>query len=254
MGGEPRFALVTLGIPPDVPLDWMEGFYRGMGEVGESRCPVLGGDTVASPDRIYLNLTVMGEAPQGRYATRSGAQPGDALLVTGTLGDSLAGYYGLREGWKGSSDPPIQACIRAHRRPVPRLEAGRAALETGSVHAMLDVSDGLTGDVRHITERSGVGVRIREEDLPISNNLRSVAEALGRNPYHMALQGGEDYELLMAVPADAVERVRSAVEATGTTLTFIGEVTDASGTLTLIRPDGREEPLPRLSWDHFADE
>jgi thiamine-monophosphate kinase len=252
MGGTPRFTLITLGIPSELPLDWLERFYRGVSDLGGTRCPLLGGDTVASPDRIYLNLTVIGEAPQGRYATRSGARPGDLLFVTGTLGDSLAGYYCLRENLQETNDPSVRSCLRAHRRPMPRLEAGLVAVETGGVHAMMDVSDGLSGDVRHIAERSGVGVRIHEERLPISDDSRHAAALLGKQPRNLALQGGEDYELLMAVPPDAVERVRSAVEATGIGLTAVGEVVDASRGLTLVHGDGSEEPLPRLSWDHFA--
>ena len=252
MGGEPRFALLSLGLPAGTDLEWVEGFYRGMAELSAlSRCAVLGGDTVTSPDRIYLNVTVIGESPEGRYATRDGARPGDALLVTGALGEALAGYLCLERGWGDSDDEAIRACLRAHRRPVPRLEAGIAAVRTGKVRAMMDVSDGLSGDVRHIASRSGAGIRIEAARLPLSDALRATAARLDRDATELALSGGEDYELLMTVSSEDVPVVRAAVEATGIALTLIGEVTDRPGEITVVRPDGSEEPLPRLSWDHF---
>lgn len=267
MGGEPRFALITLGLPAGLDLEWVEGLYRGMAELAEaSGCAVLGGDTIHSPERIYLNLTVIGEAPEGRYATRSGAKPGDALLVTGTLGDSMAGYYALKRS--DDARPPtedsspseegfpavsagVNACVLKHYRPLPRLQAGRAALQTGSTHAMIDLSDGLSGDVRHLAEQSGVGIRIERSRLPLSDDLREAAGVLGIDAVEVALAGGEDYELLIAVPPEEVAGVQRAVDATGVSLTLIGEVTDRPGENVQVFADGREEPLPRMSWDHF---
>ncbi|MBW3625303.1 MAG: thiamine-phosphate kinase [Armatimonadetes bacterium] len=265
MGGEPRFALISLGLTADADLEWIESFYRGMADLArESECAVIGGDTIHSPDRIYLNLTVIGEAPEGRYVTRSGARPGDRLLVTGALGESLAGYYALKSAGERSDSggavseegfpavpEGVRACIRKHFRPVPRLNAGRAAARTGFVHAMMDVSDGLTGDVRHLAERSGVGIRICLADLPLSDALREAAPFLGKDAVDLALAGGEDYELLMAVPPKHVEAVRESVESTGVPFTAIGVVTDRPGEIVQVHPDGQESPLPLRSWDHF---
>lgn len=262
MGGRPSFALISLGLPPGTPVEWTEGLYRGLAEIAmRYRCPILGGDTVASPDRIYLNLTVVGETPSGDYATRSGAKPGDLLMVTGTLGDSVAGYLCLKAGLhlpeRGESLTPaqleaVQICIKAHRRPVPRLDVAEAVMRTHGIHAMLDLSDGLSGDVRHLARRSGVGIRLEENRLPISESLRQVALLLGKSPTELALMGGEDYELLMAVPPTHSEVVQQVGLASEITITPIGEVTDPVGEITYVRSSGKEIPLPQTSWDHFS--
>jgi thiamine-monophosphate kinase len=254
MGGRPAFALISLGLSPDTPVSWTEALYRGMGRLSaEAGCPVIGGDTIASPDRISLNLTVLGEAPGGRYASRSGAKPGDLLLVTGTTGDSLAGYHCLKRGWSDSNaDEAARSCIRAHRRPVPRLKAGEAAFATGAVTAMMDLSDGLSGDLRRMMERSGIGAVVEESRLPVSDAMRETARLLGGEPARIALQGGEDYELLMAVGKEGVPVVQRALESAGVRATVIGEATGRRGEAWLRRANGEEIPLPEVSWDHFT--
>ncbi len=261
MGGQPLCALLTLGLPKETPVAWAEGVYRGLAAMSQqAACPLVGGDTVTSPDRIYLSLTVLGTAPEGRVLTRAGARAGDALLVTGTLGDALAGLRALERGWTPESRPfpddedqdALARCVRAQRRPLPRLAAGAAALDCGRVHAMMDLSDGVSGDVRRLAERSRVGVRLFAASLPLSPALRRLAALLDMDPVALALAGGEEYELLLAAPPEAVPEVAARLQAAGSPFTVVGEVTEDPAERALVQPDGEVVPLPRVSWDQFT--
>jgi thiamine-monophosphate kinase len=254
MGGSPRYGLATIGLPPRVEGAWVMELYGGMREAAdECGMALVGGDTSRS-DRAVLSVTVYGEVPSGRAVTRSGARPGDVLVVTGSLGGSAGGLRVVRARADQQKDLLStewgRDLLARHERPVARVGEGRTLAEAGAT-AMIDLSDGLSLDLARVCEESGVGARVRVPDLPLAPGLVDLAAATGADPHDLALHGGEDYELLAAVPRDAVDDARRRiVERYGTRVTEIGEVTEGPDVVA-VRGD-REEPLEPKGWDHFA--
>lgn len=194
MGGVPAGSFLSFAKPGSLTHSFINEFMRGYKELSDRYgCPLLGGDTTGSPDRVCINVTVLGEAAHGRSVRRDGALPGDLVCVTGTLGDSAAGLRAILDGVE--RDSLVNHLIHRHYRPVPRVEAG-IALAAAGVHAMMDISDGVASDLRHILDASGVGARIEVPALPLSAELRSLAQRRGWDTAVLALEGGEDYELL----------------------------------------------------------
>ncbi len=251
MGAAPLAALVCLALPDDTEAAGREALYAGLNAcAAEYLCPVAGGDTVRSPAGVTLAVTALGTVHPELVATRGGAAPGDLICVTGTLGDSAAGLALLESGRTMGSDPEWAALFAAHLRPEPPVAAARALVGAGLVTAMLDLSDGLASDLRRLAERSGVGVRIEAERLPISLRARQAADALGVDPFAWAVGGGEDYEFLFTVRPVEFARVQPLLGPLGVTATIAGAVRE--GGLALVLPDGREEPLPQPGFAHFA--
>jgi thiamine-monophosphate kinase len=195
-------------------------------------------------------VTLLGEVEPGRALYRDGARPGDRVLVTGSLGDSAAGFEILQKTLSVPA-PLGDELVMRHRLPVPRVEAGRAIATSGAASAMIDVSDGLASDLGHILEASRVGAVVDASRVPLSTALREAARVNGRDPLEWATMGGEDYELLLTAPPLSVERVIDAVRAVGVPIAVIGEVTAAKEEW-LVRPDGTRAPLRGTLWRHFA--
>ncbi len=235
MGGIPRFVLVSGAAPdPEMALGVFEGVAEACGAFGVYP---LGGDTTRA-DALTVDVAILGELGAAPVL-RSGARPGDLLAVTGELGASAAGLLALEEGREG-----FGRLKKRHLRPLPRTEAGRAAAGLG-VGAMIDLSDGLASDVRHVCEASGVGCRVDLDLLPVAHDARELAASLGRDPALLAATGGEDYELLVSAP----ERVlRTLAETVDIPVTVVGEI---AGSGIDFRRGG--DPVDHLSgWDHFA--
>lgn len=232
MGGEARFALVSLACPPDTATGWLEALYEGLGSaVRAAGAVVVGGDTTGSREGVMIDVTVLGEATAGRPLPRRGAQPGDALVVTGFPGDSAAGLAALQRGVEAPG------LVRAHLRPTPRLREGQWLAARQAVHAMIDVSDGLLQDAGHMAKASGVGIDVEAGMLPVSGGLRQWAEPLRLDPTAATLTGGEAYELLFTVNgAEATALVASFRETFGTPISVVGRCTDAWDGM---RVDGR---------------
>ncbi len=254
MGGQPRFALVSLGVPADLVPSWPEEFYRGLGEACQQYAvSVVGGDTCRTP-LIIADVAVLGEAEPGRVVTREGARPGDVLVVTGDLGKGAAGLAVLETPPAPTSLHADQArmAAQAFLRPRPRLTVGRALAASGAT-AMIDLSDGLAQDLGHLLRLSGPGLsaRLWRERLPIDPVTAAVARACGVSPLAWALTGGEDYELLAALPAGAVD-VALATAPARDSLTVVGEIVRGEGEIFLVDGDGREEVIPPRGFDHFA--
>ncbi|HOU54337.1 MAG TPA: thiamine-phosphate kinase [Myxococcota bacterium] len=265
-GGTPRFALVSLGLPRDLEAAFVEGLYRGLGqEAARFGVQVVGGNVSRVPQGLFIDLFLIGEAPREEVLLRSGARPGDRILVTGTLGDAAAGVA-LLVGPSGRSpagtrvpqEPfpvPQDYLLRAtgrRDRPEPRVREGRVIGASRLATAMIDVSDGLAGDLGHLLQCSGVGGRIEASRLPVAPENRLLARATTGDEWHFALHGGEDYELLFTCPPEAAgllaDRVR---EATGTPVTDIGEVLEPGTPGGLLLPDGRLVEFGG-GWDHFG--
>ncbi|MDQ2800945.1 MAG: thiamine-phosphate kinase [Armatimonadota bacterium] len=251
MGADPTFGFVSLALPPDETVEGLERLYDGFCDcLNRYGARLAGGDTNRTPGGLMINVTQMGTVPRGQALIRAGAKVGDILLVTGTLGDSAAGLALLSQLGAGQAEKAGQSLVQTHRRPQPRVVAARAARETGLVHAAMDISDGLAADSQKLCAASGVGARIDAASLPLSEALNAAAEELGLSALDLALDGGEDFELLLAVAPNDVAAVQSAVAATGTSLTAIGEIVRTG--FRILAPDGAELPLERRGWDHFA--
>jgi thiamine-monophosphate kinase len=237
MGAMPRWILVTLGVPPDTAEKRLRGLYEGMDEACRAYgCELVGGDTVRTPTTV-IAVTALGEI-EGDPLRRSGAKAGDVLAVTGPLGRAACGLNLLMSG-DPTKGPPgdALACIDAHRRPLARVHEGRALLRSG-VHAAIDLSDGLASDVRRLAEASGVGAEL--QTVPIAPEAKRVADARGWDAEAMALAGGEDMELLVAMSTE--------LDIVDCELTPVGRVVDEG--LWVVR-DGDRVPLPDLGHDHF---
>jgi thiamine-monophosphate kinase len=262
MGGLAQFALVALVLPDNTDVPWIEGMYRGMQkEAARAGVAVVGGNVTSSPATFSIHITVLGRVQPEHLLLRSGARPGDRILVTGSLGSANAGLRLARAtrerpGWDARLRPAErQALLEHYLTPTPRLHEATAIAKTGGATAMIDISDGLSSDLGHICEQSQVGAHIHAAHLPISDAAQQVATALVLPPEPLALTGGDDYELCFTVAPDRVDAIRVAVgQATGTPLTDIGEILPAAQGRLLTLPDGREVSLEASGWQHFRSE
>jgi len=195
MGGKPVGTFLSTALPKSLEDSFLKEFFRGYKDISERfDCPLLGGDTTASKDRLCINVTVLGSCRAGRSRKRSAAQPGDLVCVTGTLGDSAAGLKAILSGVEMLEEETI---LRTrHYRPVPRVAEGLKLADTPGINAMMDISDGIASDLRHILDESGVGARVDVRSLPLSAELRTVCARRGWDLPGLAAGGGEDYELL----------------------------------------------------------
>ncbi|MEI7036484.1 thiamine-phosphate kinase [Fulvimonas yonginensis] len=242
MGAAPAWALLALTLPSAEP-GWVDGLAEGFAELaGEHGLALVGGDTTRGP--LCLSVAVHGFVPSGQALTRAGARPGDAIMVTGTLGDAAGGLRLTREG----AMPDRMRVDHAHLlarldRPTPRVRAG-LALRTRA-HACIDVSDGLLADLGHLCAASGVGAELDVETLPLSAALRTVFGAAAAR--ECALAGGDDYELCFTVSPEDVTDVESALAAVACPVSRIGRIVAGEG----VRVPGAAVPSS-VGWDHFA--
>lgn len=249
MGARPLAALISIALPPDVPVSWVDRLYRGLGECCRRYgCPLVGGDTVRAPREIALSITALGSVPNGTAVRRAGARVGDLICVTGVLGESGAGLELLQRG--GARKKRYEPLHRWHVRPEPPVEAGAALAEAGLPTAMMDLSDGLGSDLRHLARESGVGAALELAGLPISKVTQQAAQELGVDPVRWALFGGEDYQLLFTVPAERFPEVSPLLQPLGVQATVIGKV--ISRGLKITHPDGSTTPLRPEGFAHFA--
>ncbi len=254
MGASPRYALVSVALPSDVEAPWVMELYGGIREAAdEYGMAVVGGDTSRGQQRV-VSVTAIGTVAAGKAVTRSGAEMGDAVVVTGTLGAAAGGLrlaksppHDVREALGSDWGREL---LQAHLRPVARVGEGETLAQAGAT-AMIDISDGLTIDLARLCTESGVGVRLNLGEVPVAPELDELERLLDVDPLNNALHGGEDYELLASLPPGAVGAVkRTLMERFGTVLTSVGEISESR--LVAVRPDGTETPLQPRGWDHFA--
>lgn len=256
MGALPRAALISLALPSDTPLAWLDDLYAGLrAEAAAFGVAIVGGNVTATTGPLMIDVTLLGHVARGRAVTRAGGRAGDRLYVTGTLGAAAAGLITLRA--PVPNDPVVAPTLLDRARaalltPTPRVGEGMALAATGAVTAMLDVSDGLAADLGHLCERGGVGALVDATALPIDEAARAIAAAYGRDPLTLALSGGEDYALLFTARADAEPVVVAAVSAAGGTPHAIGWLTPPAEGMRLRHADGVVAPLPARGWDHLA--
>lgn len=250
MGGRPDYALITLALPGEFLVEDVVSFYRGLGEAGRHFGVVVAGGDIVRAAQFVVTIALSGRPAvagdgEPHLLRRDAASAGDTLAVSGHLGDSAAGLRLLTS----DVDCPPQAAgylRRAHLRPDPPVELGCAAVAAG-LRCAIDVSDGLAQDLGHVCELSGLGAIVHADRLPISDQLRL---AFPEDATALAATGGEDYELLLAGPAETLEKLRQQSDVP---LTIIGEMTDGRPHRPrFLDRRGQELPLAQAGWDHFA--
>ncbi len=256
MGATPRFLLTSLAVPRSRSWTELQALYGGvMKACRRYSVRLIGGDTSASRACLFLSLTLIGESSRRRALFRKGARPGDGIFVTGTLGDSHAGFL-LLQSTKGRLTQRLTSAQRRflvdrHLHPSARVAEGAWLNQARLATAAIDLSDGLSGDLRHLCEESGVGADIEADLIPLSPALRAFAAATRQDPAGLALAGGEDYELLFTVPPDKLRRLEREAGHRRVRVTRIGTVGPARIGLRLHGPDGNIRPLRMTSYEHF---
>ena len=233
MGGEPLAAFLSLALPPNLPQRWVDNFFQGFMNLAEQfKITLAGGDTAQSPNGILADIAVIGSVPKGKAVLRSGAGPGDLIYVTGKLGGAAAVLRSLLSSPRTRLRPSDHP---AHFYPVPRIDVGKYLRGHKLAAAMIDISDGLSTDLNHICDESGVGSRIEAEKIPRAENAT----------LELALHGGEDYELLFTAPAS--RHVPKKIG--GISVTRIGEIVRGRG-MRILRGGKWQRFSPR-GWEHF---
>ena len=232
MAGEPLSALVTLGLPSDFDFEKVSEIYQGIRErAALFNVSVSGGETVRSTQGIFLSISMVGWVPQGRLLLRKNMRPADALFVTGYLGGSRSGK---------------------HLDFIPRIEQAKWLADHFEIHALMDVSDGLAGDLQRLIEASGLGIELLSESIPVSKEAKQAARQSGASALSRALSDGEDFELLFTVPASVAVKLLDAWKERfpGLRLSCIGKVVPEKGIRILSR-SGRLTKLDCHGYDHF---
>ena len=252
MGGQPRFALLSMAFPGSAPA-WLGDFLAGFHEIlQEYDTSLVGGDTVKSSKDLCMTVTIIGEAAKDSVRYRSGAVSGDLVFVSGPLGDAAAGLALCRAGLSRDKPGPWQQLLNAHLDPKPQVQLGRILAESGLVHAMMDISDGLATDLAHICKESGTGAEIFIENIPVSAQLKSAAGKMENQVLDWALKGGEDYQLLFIVLPEEEQKLRNLVlEKEGREIFCIGKIINGRG---VFLADGRNRvEVSYQGYDHFTD-
>ncbi|MBR5856103.1 MAG: thiamine-phosphate kinase [Bacteroidales bacterium] len=241
MGGAPVASFLSIALPKDAQGEWAERFIAGYAELSKKfNVPLLGGDTTSSLRDIAINVGVMGHMPLGKSLKRSGAIVGHSIYVTGTLGDSAGGLQAILKGFE--TDVSVDALLQSHIRPYPRINEGKELSNTDLVGAMMDISDGIASDLRHILKASNVGAVVDLDSIPLSGSLVSVCDRYGMDATMLAIGGGEDYELLFTAPDKIEKHLQFPVYK-------IGEIT--SGNELVWRSNGKTVDWDITGFKHF---
>ncbi len=254
MGGVPKFAMMSIALPHWCSSEFVDELFEGIFELADATgVAIIGGDTSSSRDSLFIDISLIGECEGGKAVTRRGANIGDRIYVSGSIGASALGLSLLEDGFRlndsqDRSDARRQAVLK-HLSPNPQLKLGRALGEAGLATAMIDISDGLSTDLWHILDESGVGAVIHASAIPIAECVRSIAlEASGIDPLRLALDGGEEYELLFTVRPENHEQVMALAETL--TITVIGGI--VAEKQTHLERNGTIESFQPLGYQHLV--
>jgi len=250
MGGRPEWAFVSLAIPPQTSVEFLDGFYKGMKAIADKyEVGIVGGDTTRSGFGLVINIAVTGSAFKNRIKYRSNAMEGDVIVLTNYVGDSNAGLSTLLNDL--ALDRDARYLIRKHNRPEPELSEGSWLAARRAVRSMMDVSDGLDSDIRRIMESSGSGAEIYLEKLPVSPPLLRKAKGLCADPLETAAKGGEDYCLLATVDPQLIKRLAADFRREfGRPLYSVGRITGKSSGLRYFK-NGQRMKLEGRGFEHF---
>lgn len=246
MGARPVLATIALSFPPHTDPAWLLEAYDGIADLAkQARCAIAGGDITRAP-AIAFAITVVGEVRASNLKRRDGARPGDVVAATGPLGASRAGLRIAADFPQFADDADLSAALAAFRTPVPRLREGRWLGASRHVHAMMDLSDGLSTDLARVCAASGAGAVV--EHVPVHDVARRVAAHTGDDPAAWAAGGGEDFELLACVGKRAFEHLAGRFRAHfGRELIAVGRIVDGAGVRL-----ASGEALPPTGWDHLG--
>lgn len=260
MGAVPRYLLISLAIPKTVTRSHIHELYSGLMKACRLYdVALIGGDTSASKAGLFLSITLVGTTRGRRALFRHGATVGDHIYVSGTLGDSLAGLTLLMssttshlsgKGKTALSHSHRKFLIRRHSHPTARVAEGRWLNERRLASAAIDLSDGLSGDLRHLCDASRVGAEVELETLPISPACRAYASTIGVSPTRLALTGGEDYELLFTASPRDCDAIERGARTRGYHMTRIGTIRRQRFGIQMTS-DGLRQPMPVTSYEHF---
>ena len=249
MGARPRFFTVSLAIPAGISERWILEFHDGLTGKGKLLgAHLIGGDLSRSKRDIIISIAAIGESLNRKVLYRTGGRPGDLLYVTGNLGRSAAGLKLLQSGRTDSKSRLRKSALQAHHDPEPRCDAGLWLAQSGLVNCMIDLSDGLSMDLPRLCEAGNVGAEIRVSDLPVFHE----SARWGFDPVELALHGGEDYELLFAVPGSKRGLLERKYPSVLPPITKIGEMSADAGKVWVTGQRGNRQRLLQHGYDHFA--
>lgn len=251
MGGIAKEAFVSIAIPADCPIDYLEDLYQGIKSLAaEFNVNILGGDTTHSKTDLIINIAVTGTVEKSGILLRDAAQVGDVIYSTGFLGDSRAGLHLILNRITADSSD-LKSLVAAHVLPKPYLHEGRFLGANKHVHAAIDVSDGLSSDLGHVVNQSRVGAKIYACQIPISPHLKTFCARFAFDPVEYALAGGEDYTLLCTIAPDWADKIADAyADKFHQPLFPVGEITD-TGKIELIDADNKTRTIKPTGWNHF---
>lgn len=252
MAAQPRWYLLSLALPPETPVAWVDRLVAGLNKAAQrpgGLVALVGGNTtsIAQGSRS-ITITLMGLVGKSRGITRSGAQVGDHILVTGTIGDAALGWAIQRGSLTVADEADQSALVRRHQLPEPPVELAIALQEAAISRSAIDISDGLVADLRHLCQASRVGAQIEAEQIPLSPAARRQVERHGPELLARMLGGGEDYELLLTIAPTAMAALQVLAKEAGVTVTKIGVITAGSEVVVT----HQEKPMTVGGWDHFG--
>ncbi len=255
MGGIPRAAMVSLGLGPEVSVEDVEEIYRGMcSRLLGLGSQLIGGNVSAMPSGLFVDVTMLGEVEEGRAVRRNTAREGDLVWVTGAPGSAAAGLALLRSSAGTPLPADLVPLVEAYLSPQARAFEGRALGSSGAVSAMIDVSDGLIGDLAHLVEGRGLDVLLREEALPVGEGLKAAGAALGRPPESFPLEPSDDYELIFTTAPEEAENALAALRGASDVAAWpVGEIAAGTGRVLIEDLQGKRRTTVGRGWDHFQD-
>lgn len=264
MGGTPKYYLVSIGAPPETPLQVVLDIYDGMAAVTKDLGVLLIGGNVSASPTLFLDVTLTGTVVKGRIVRRNGAKPGDPIFVSGSLGGSAEGLQLLKDGFrlfqdglilpKGQRDSHLaMEAILNHMDPPCLVDVGQKLAQSSTLTSMIDLSDGLASDLHEICRESKVGARIDLQKLPIAPSVYYWERKRNRDPRIVALNGGEDYHLLFTVNKKFREMFLRRMESSGLLFYEIGQILEASKGITAVDEEGKIYPLTH-GYQHFQEQ
>ena len=249
-GATPAGFVLTLALR-NADAAWLQPFATALGEdAAQFGCPLLGGDTVSTPGPLMISVTAFGRVPSGKMVHRSGARPGERVMVTGTIGDAALGLAVLKGGKVHAAADSAARAMLAGRYRVPQPRVALAEIIRAYASAAMDVSDGLAGDLAKLCGVSGISAAIDLASIPLSDAARDLVSR-GVVALEALIAGGDDYEILCAIPEDRVEAFAQAAHRAGVAVSSIGTLVAGTSTPKFIDQQGREVALERLSYSHF---
>ncbi len=250
MGGTPHSICLSIGISKDTSIEWLDQFFEGLHNLCKASGTLLiGGDTTKSDDKMIINIVAMGKANDNDIKLRSAARPGDNICVTARLGDSAAGLYALLN--ELPADETVKHLIQQHHHPKTFIEEGKWLGQQESVHAMIDVSDGIESDLQHIIDQSAAGAEINLENIPISSELAAFSKQHNLNPEELAITGGEDYCLLFTIDSSQFEVFADQYKTNfGCSVFKIGTIKENKQGI-IYKKKGHPVKLSTKGFDHF---